>query len=264
MAKKLKTKIPVFNKGLLDLADACARDLWSGTSYQTGGKIFSDESLLKLFAQPYCQAFFDANTSSISQFGEKEIAILIDVCDIKKSNIRISNQDLKGGLSHLYGKILADVKDEVYSAKISHPDYESLLVKSLGRAFFKSNSKAKGGAFITLASRLLFFVTPNLTIYNYSGSLADSIGLAGGQPQLTLPLYNIALHDGLRENWFNLSSYKMPLPSDGLDDDTWLLAKRSGWWQRRIYDLALLINFKQVEPRPFIIEALKYDALLDP
>ena len=47
--------------------------------------------------------------------------------------------------------------------------------------------------------------------------------------------------EGLKLNWSNLCDYDMPLPKV-IDRKIYDLAKSSGWWQRRIYDLALKFN----------------------
>jgi len=92
-----------------------------------------------------------------------------------------------------------------------------------------------------LATRLLFFAMPNCLIFNYSPEMAKGLKLAG-KTENHIAEYQEKLWSGLNLNWATLCNFDMPLPKH-LPPYIYDVAKKSGWWQRRIFDLALKHNF---------------------
>ena len=88
-----------------------------------------------------------------------------------------------------------------------------------------------------LATRILFFVMPNITVFNFSPEIEKILNLKGERDE-TIFIYQEKLWEGLKLNWSNLCEYDMPPPKN-IDRKIYDLAEQSGWWQRRIYDLAL-------------------------
>ena len=78
---------------------------------------------------------------------------------------------------------------------------------------------------------------PNITVFNLSPEIERILNLKGERED-TIFIYQEKLWEGLKLNWSNLCDYDMPLPKV-IDRKIYDLAKSSGWWQRRIYDLAL-------------------------
>jgi hypothetical protein len=115
------------------------------------------------------------------------------------------------------------------------------MTLSLAEAFFKSKTDEEG-AQISLASRLLFFAIPDMPLYNYSTGIADGLNIKGS-PKDIIGKYLETIEDGYLRNWELLSKFEMPLPVT-LDKKVWSKARDSGWWQRRIYDLALKLYFE--------------------
>ena len=58
------------------------------------------------------------------------------------------------------------------------------------------------------------------------------------------------LDDGYQRNWHLLANYEMPV-SNIVPDAVWQIARNGGWWQRRVYDLALKMYFADDEKNYF-------------
>jgi hypothetical protein len=167
---------------------------------------------------------------------------LIDVTQNLYSKIKKSNVDKQNGLAVL----MADIVNvyEKWSeelSNISSAEDATQMTLALAEAFFKSTNDEEG-AQISLASRLMFFAIPDMPLYNYSTGIADGLNLKGS-PKTFIGTYLEALEDGYLRNWELLSQFEMPQPVT-LDKQIWLKARDSGWWQRRIYDLALKLYYE--------------------
>ena len=98
------------------------------------------------------------------------------------------------------------------------------------------------------ASRLLNFGFPNLNFYNYSVGI--SLGLKLYEQDTSIDKYYELLDDGYQRNWHLLANYEMPV-SNIVPDAVWQIARNGGWWQRRVYDLALKMYFADDEKNYF-------------
>ena len=92
-----------------------------------------------------------------------------------------------------------------------------------------------------LASRILFFLSPNLHTFNLNSAIAKYFGLQY-RTQAHYAEYFELFSKGMVTNQTNLSKYKMPPARDGLDIKTWNEASRTDWWKRRVIDLAVLLH----------------------
>jgi hypothetical protein len=252
-------EVPVLSDALIKLADLCARELWIGIDYQSGKKqefnfknkldsdgetitspLLSDERLLEMFAIPFY--------SHARLYGLKQKVPLpfmtIDPFFIKVAGLtqspKLKDQDLGNGINTLLTVIAKDYKD--YITGKSDQDsltktiqYTSRLVKEFGLTD-KINRRA-------LTFRILFFAIPDFPCFNFGDSISSSLKLKVSDENL-IENYVNTLERGYKLNWSKLSQYEMPLPNH-LDSNIWMHVKAHGWWQRRIYDLALLMYFSQ-------------------
>ena len=125
-------------------------------------------------------------------------------------------------------------------------------VTKLGEEFFMKYKKKKAGVHIALASRILFFAVPNMMFFNYSNQIATALGFPTYKPVKIIHEYYKELEIGLNLNWQELVKFDMPLASEELSDDLWMTARNNGWWQRRIFDLALIIHLCNKKPKQFL------------
>lgn len=252
-------EVPVLSDSLIKLADLCARELWIGIDYQSGKKqeftfknkldsdgetitspLLSDERLLEMFAIPFY--------SHTRLYGLKQKVPLpfmtIDPFFIKVAGLtqspKLKDQDLANGINTLLTVIAKDYKD--YITGKSNQDsltktiqYTSQLVEEFGLTD-KINRRA-------LTFRILFFAIPDFPCFNFGDSISSSLKLKVSDENL-IENYVNTLERGYKLNWSKLSQYEMPLPIH-LDSNIWMHVKTHGWWQRRIYDLALLMYFSQ-------------------
>ena len=258
-------QVPNLSLSSIHLADLCAKQIWVGTDYTTGKLItgvkqtfkqtedritsasiksvtLSDELFLETFATPFMSSIKDSTISCNTHINDSDIENLIDVTQNLYSKIKKSNVDKQNGLAVLMADIL-----HVYEkwgeelSNISSAEDATQMTLSLAEAFFKS-AKDEEGAQISLASRLIFFAIPDMPLYNYSTGIASGLNLKGS-PKTFIGTYLESLEDGYLRNWEMLSKFEMPQPVS-LDKQIWQRARNAGWWQRRIYDLALKFYYE--------------------
>lgn len=256
-------EIPVLSSALLTLADICARELWSGKNFMTGKPqqysvrrnlnstsqaspiSLSDERLLEMFALPF---FSHAKAHSI----------------LPKVNLRASQVDpwfmyiaglngsrkptvvgINAGIKYLLSTIAGDYKAYVtgkskQDSSTKASDYTSQLVDAFGNKG-EINHRA-------LAFRILFFAIPDFPCFNYSVDIISALKLKPTDSNFFTKYVDI-LDRGFQMNWERLCEFEMPLPNH-MDAKVWLRARNHGWWQRRIYDLALLFHFGYKKNKP--------------
>lgn len=266
MASKRKlNQVPNLSLSSIHLADLCAKQIWVGIDYTNGEQIrgvkttyrtsedtikiatsrsvlLSDEVFLETFATPFLSSVENSTISCDTDINDSDIDNLIDVTNNIYSKIKKSNVDKQTGLTVLMADIVHVYEqwDKALSNTSSAEDATQITL-SLAEAFFKSKAE-QIGAQISLASRLMFFAIPDMPLYNFSAGIADGLNIKGS-PKDIIGTYPDTLEDGYLRNWELLSKFEMPLPVT-LDKQIWSKARESGWWQRRIYDLALKLYYE--------------------
>jgi hypothetical protein len=265
-----RVKVPTFSRSALTLADLCAKDLWRGTSFKDNASIQSDEHFLQQFASPFLNYLYTGKIDN-SHISEDSISELIKVAGLKAMKLSSANTDIQQGLDTLYfgiSKLISDWIDNnnrtekvdsktgeilgEIETRFSSLDIGLEATQVLGEGFFTVAGKKKTGSFVALASRLLFFALPQVKMFNYSTEIAKSLGLDTSKPSLILRDYTYTLDEGFERNWHYLREFEMPFSNNVIKERLWTLAYESGWWQRRVYDLALVIHLTGVTPRPFL------------
>jgi hypothetical protein len=258
-------EVPAFSPSFLTLADVCARELWAGRGYDDGKlqlgrtapiqgtqgnykvNLLSDEVLLYLCSGRFMNHALSNRYPAPFRISEAFVRNdFMKVARLNALNTHISNLDIVGGLDYLYTFTVLDYR---YWKSFPSPDmfsiYGGIFILTLGDAFYNPTLSNPIGSQIALASRLLFFTTPDVPIYNFSRDIAEGLGLSGYTTTFQLPFYIEHLHHGYLKNWRNLSKFEMPT-SNLINTQIWNRARNAGWWQRRVYDLALVMYFEFV------------------
>lgn len=260
-------EIPILSDSLLRLADLCARELWVGTNFITGKpqqytpkKIsnqssnasepvnLSDERLLAMFALPFY--------SSAKVHGQK-IKVPLPLHHIDPYFVHVAGlnatknpptQGILDGISLLLSSLSSDYKSYISGkSKMSSVEKAAAYTSELVEAFGEISEISHRA----LAFRILFFAIPDFPCFNYSVEIIKALKLSPTDPKF-FSKFTDTLDRGYQINWERLNQYEMPLPTH-LDPKIWMLARNHGWWQRRIYDLALLIHFSFKNGKNFVI-----------
>lgn len=257
---RVRQRVPVFTKAALDLADLCAREIWRGKSYSTNSAQTSEEELLLKFSLPFLSDALGIEGSKRPPIGIDSINQFIITAGLKQMNITKGNRDTEAGIKTLNKLITRELK-KAFNNKFS-TNFLVLtneLTIELSKAFHKMGDSSTTSAYFPLASRVLFFAAPNLPVFMYSDKLGEALKIEKNDKEESITQFNEAMSEGLNDNWFYLKDYQMPFFSNKTEsDEYWLQARDFGWWQRRVLDLACVINLTHVNPKDFLIELTSY------
>jgi hypothetical protein len=252
-----QAQVPLLTKSAIHLAHLCALETWQGYSYSKGTPFnnvlveqspgvsykstnalsLSDEYLMSRFASHLLSIVKPKEFPNTTPISESLMDEFRNVAGIKSTERRGPKPDYSGGIDYFKKQVLEDYKC-CLNASLEEKPYESVFAtKNLSIALTHQNSDRIESEHIMLATRILFFVMPNVTVFNFSPEIEKVLSLKGDRED-TIFIYQEKLWDGLKLNWSNLCEYDMPPPKD-IDRKIYDLAKQSGWWQRRVYDLAL-------------------------
>lgn len=263
-------KVPNFSESAIYIADLCAREAWLGKSYETGKKtsrkldveitdkdgvaskevfpsILSDENFLSIFAT---QLLRNAGISGVNTYkgGDSitynNFAALLDAAQLNSAvNTNKSTVDIPNGLKFLKKDLTKLYKEwNKDSHKNPKPDLPKEMVKKLSEELCVKINGVPAGNQPAIASRLLNFGFPDLCVYNYSTGIHRGLSLSTADISILIDNYYSLLDEGYERNWHILSKYEMPI-SAKVNEVVWQRARNGGWWQRRVYDLALKIYF---------------------
>ena len=257
---RVRKRVPVFSKAALDLADLCAREVWRGKSYSKETFQVSEEELLLRFSVPFLSEALSIEGSKRPDISVDLINNFIITAGLKQMNITKGNRDTDAGLKLLNKTISKQLKNSLnYVFDTNFNLLTSDLTIDLSKAFHKMSSASPTSAYLPLASRLLFFAAPNLPVFMYSDPLADALKVEKNDKEESVRQFYESMSEGLNDNWFHLKDYQMPfLSKKEENDEFWLQARDNGWWQRRVLDLACVINLTNVTPIKFLIDLTSY------
>ena len=262
-------KVPNFSEAIIFIADLCAKESWLGKSYETGkkknyasdievvskdGEIttesfsspLSDESFLSIFAT---QLLKNAGINGVKTYKNGDsitcnnFSALLDAAQLNSAiNTKKSTVDIANGLKFLKKDLVKTYKQwDKDNYKNQNLDLAKEMFKQLsGELCLKENGTPIGSQ-PAVASRLLNFGFPDLCVYNYSTAIHRGLRLSNSDNGL-IDRYYALLDDGYKRNWHLLSKCEMPISSK-INDVVWQRARNGGWWQRRVYDLALKMYF---------------------
>ncbi len=257
---RVRQRVPVFSKAALDLADLCAREIWRGKSFSKESYQESEEEILLKFSLPFLSDALGIEGSKRPPISAKLISDFIVTAGLRQMNITKNNRDTELGIKTLNKLISTELKKSLKNVfGTNFPLLTAELTISLSKAFHKLSDSSPSSAYLPLASRVLFFAAPNLPVFMYSDPIAEALKVEKNDKEISITQYNEAMSEGLNDNWFFLKDYQMPFLSHKLENDEfWLQARDNGWWQRRVLDLACVINLTHVQPKEFLIDLTSY------
>ncbi len=260
---KKPTKVPNFSHAAIRLADICAKEIWVGKNYKQDkileapieleqknsegdyittvkNSLTSDEVFLHVFSPHFLQY----SKSKISWRYTRSLNITnlqayIKVSRLSQKEIRGSNFNLQAGLTFLNSQAITEYKTWVRNE--SSKDYWKAaadLVAKFSLSMTNTPAQSGLGSFPTAASRILFMAAPDMPFFNMSLDIYQKLGIGSEDNNVKIKLFYETLAEGLERNWALLSEFDMP-KFHNHHDELWLRIRNSGWWQRRIYDLAL-------------------------
>lgn len=263
---RMKPKqVPNFSFEAIKLADICAREIWVGNVYKKNNSLLtatieieevdqfgvitprqhltvaSDEVFLHLFAPYYLQhggMDVDVSVTFTNAINQCNLNAYIKVAKLEQREMRANNFNLSNGINYLHRNALTEYRR--WARSNTPYDFTALTAKMV-QDFSLSmtvNQQRGIGSHTTAASRILFIAIPDMPFFNMSADIYNGLNIRSPNNNLHISKYYKVLTEGLRRNWQVLSQFEMPrfaLPNDEL----WKRIRQSGWWQRRIYDLAL-------------------------
>jgi hypothetical protein len=270
-------EVPNFSEAAIYIADLCAREAWVGKSYETGASLIKHKLNVKIgranrqpvfqdcFGFPSDENFLAAfGTELLRRAGVKNLdaaknrdsityhnfGLLLDAAKLNSAvNTKFAKLDIPQGINFLKRDLKNEYKKWA-NDRIYRPNPE--LAKSMVMRLSEQLCMIENGAPLcyqpAVASRLLNFGFPDLNIYNYSVGISSGLKLF--EQQTLLDSYYELLDDGFQRNWHQLAKYEMPV-SNIVPDAVWHRARNGGWWQRRIYDLALKMYFSDEDKNFF-------------
>jgi hypothetical protein len=246
-AGQLPIPVPKFTAFEIKQAELCAKALWEGIDFRTNELAeISDELLLNNFYVSFQR--LARNPTRPSLITEPDLRQLIRVGELKAMFRCTLPIDFNKGITSITTLVVPTYKLCV----ARRPAYSRLdgavkAVMDLSICWVSNPNKSLNGNYrVPFSSRLLFFCTPELMVFNLSNELAKKMQLQT-RPQAALPQFNKLLADGLMLNRGLLGRLKLPERS-ALSETNWKKINKTDWWQRRVLDLALLIKFRVSVP----------------
>lgn len=257
-----KVQVPYLSESAIHLGHVCALETWQGYSYATGKPfsapltvhhpetktnsseivVLSDEyfidrlstQLFSIIKPKYFKNTFPIDESFLDEFRK--------VAGLMQTERRGPKPNYAGGLSFLKKLIANDYRSYQNLPNIHDKKFKAIkYAENLSVAFTTQKlPNATESEHVMLSTRLLFFVMPNCLVFNYSPEIAKGLKLSGNAKN-DIAEYQEKMWEGLNANWATLCKYDMPLPKH-LNSYIYDVAKKSGWWQRRIFDLAMKNN----------------------
>jgi hypothetical protein len=239
--------ISKFTKKELDEANLCAKAIWYGINYETGAtQKVSDANLMSRFA-PYFYEYHQTKKKPNPDIFLIDVRDLILACGIKILFRGIAGMSFRKGINAIYTNVYPIfLKAQKNSSRVSSYKDAAKCLEQLSKGFVINPKDNR----LSLASRILFFLAPNLQTFNMNNNIASSYGLQS-RPHHHYVEYFELFAKGLITNQTALSKYKIPPARDDLDYKTWYEASKTDWWKRRVLDLAVLFKASpKIIPNP--------------
>jgi len=220
--------IPAIQPSTYDLAHQCCLQLWVGVNYSNGRSQVSDAEMLNTWTGKYQNAVVKNIRPKFSQDDFNRFASATKVGRfLQVNNLFVAklNSAFDQTVRNLYSH--SSVKSDEYSDKLG----KDIASTTLG------NGK------VIVASRALFFALPDRRIFNMNGRLADALGIKRHRNDFSSVLTN-EIDLVYQKDWTQLIKYQMPMRTSEIKLDIWKLACNNGWWQRKVLDIAILLEMK--------------------
>ena len=220
--------IPTIQPSTYDLAHQCCMQLWHGVEFSTGRSQTSDAALLQTWAGKLQKHL---NKNSFLRYSGAEINALTTAARVSRYlNFKPAEK------KNLNTAFKTSIKNLYQQPNISSEDYS----QELGRLIAKNPIQSGK---IIVASRILFYALPDRCTFNLNQYVAISLGMHRLADKFKAELV-AAFDDRMQNDWGTLKSYQMPYRTPEITADTWELACSGGWWQRRVLDVAVLLELR--------------------
>lgn len=243
---RLPIPVPKFTAFEIKQAELCATALWEGIDFRTNKLMISDQLLLNNFFVSFQRLVRRPTLPSIITI--PQLQELIRVAELKAMYRSTLPLDFNKGISSITTQVVP-----IYKASVGMQPAHTRLnagvkaVMDLSICWVNNPKKSLNGNYrVPFSSRILFYCTPELMVFNFSNELAKKMQLQS-RPQAALPQFNKLLEEGLQLNAVLLGKLKLPGRS-ALTESNWNKINKTDWWQRRVLDLALLIKFRISTP----------------
>lgn len=223
-------------------AELCALDLWWGIDFVSGKHQTSDQSFLQAFTQIF-DAIQAGSTSHLVPLKD-EIGELMRVCQFWSHHINSSAFSLNDGAIW----IESDLPNHYLTVSQSPAGLYDLRAAITAVQLLAPQFGALASHQTALASRVLFFLVPGFQIFNISNDLVKKVCKGASSKDGFIDFYGHC-EEMMNVNASALNSLQMPALSSENSAKHWERAKKSNWWQRRVLDLALLLEHRLVQPR---------------
>jgi hypothetical protein len=257
-----RTPIPKFTKPELTRADLCARALWYGVNFKTGSLNHkSDASLMSDFAFNFYH-FHKNKIRFTPDIFVSDVKEVIKTCGVTNLFRWIKRMDLRKGINSIYKDVYPQfLIAQKKPTRVSSLSVAVVCLEKLNEGLVSHPTSNQ----FNLASRILFFLSPNLHTFNLNKNIAQYFGLQY-RTEVHYREYFELFSKGMVTNQTHLSKFKMPPARDGLDAVTWNEVSRTDWWKRRVLDLAVLLHTSPkvtVDPnlRVYIRRKIKQDEI---
>jgi hypothetical protein len=238
-----RTPIPKFSAQEIRVAELCSRALWYGIDFETGNKQTSDSEFIEILAGPmylhspnarkFKPAVFRMSIHELMKTGRlKALYRMKLLLDFNKAIRTIHN--------HIFKIFFAA---RINPARIDKLKAGIKTIEVLSNGFVKNPNNNQ----FVLASRVMFYLAPNLTITNMNNSVAKHFGLQS-RPHHHYKEFQQLFKQGLITNRLNLNKCKFPMQHGKMDIKLWKSVKKTDWYKRRILDLAVLIRLNLAKP----------------
>lgn len=229
--------IPIISKSTYDLANQCALLLWHGISYEIGKQQpLSDAAILEHLSGMFLKELQGKRHKLITKAWCADFAKTTGLgFRFKRINPNVAN-----GNRVLFKDIVNIYNTRIYGNNcIEKYAYAAQYNRILGEAL--ATRGQKNGNVITFASRMLFFAIPSELGFNLNEEIAVNLGYRRDAPSFNMR-YCADFANALKRDWSMLVGYKMPCRTNEISQEVWDDAYKNGWWQRRVLDIAVLIQ----------------------
>lgn len=250
-SSKIPLAIPKLTPTHIQHANDCAELLLNGISFETGKEIESDFYFLHTFSST---AHHYVNGTHQQITWSQPIYHSLIITAKLKAMLRLKHQlDF-----HQFEKFIEiNIHQLIKDLSDTKKPFELTLAKftyDCGKELVSKQLKIKAGFRIPLASRILFYAIPQATFFNFSNALAKALQLPSS-PQYSIFKFYKIMKDGYDLNLPNLPDFGTLQSKDDSYEKIHTLINNTDWWQRRVFDIALLLHLnitKSLNPLPQI------------
>lgn len=242
--KNQKKKFPKLSRSIIQNAELCCKALWYGINFENGNPQTSDEEFLCVFAMP----MFDHAPNKRLPF--KPAVFIIDVKNLIKVGkiTAVFRMQKYMDFRKAIRKIETSIFPMFFSVLKNPATTDRCLLAIKAIAKLSDGIVTKPNYFqLVLSSRILFFLAPNLMIANMNTAVARHFDLRR-QTQKNYADFQLLFREGLKVNQNHLAELELPRNRSHLTQTEWEKIRETDWWQRRVLDIAILLQLKLATP----------------